>query len=108
MLNEFPYLQIHQQAQWENYTWFSIHEKTLDLINMGVIGGNYQNIMIFLNKFCETRIRLGYPDFNSDMWIGQYIFRNLLSDKKILIGQPFTSNFKKYEINREDVYFIHK
>jgi hypothetical protein len=108
MLNEFPYLQIHQQAQWENYTWFSIHEKTLDLINMGVIGGNYQNIRLFLNKFCETRIRLGYPDFNSDMWIGQYIFRNLLSDKKILIGQPFTSNFKKYEINREDVYFIHK
>jgi hypothetical protein len=108
MLNEFPYLQIHQQAQWENYVWFSIFQKTLELINMGVIGGNYENILLFLNKFCETRIKLGNTDFNSDMWTGQYVFRDLLSDKKMLIGEPFTSNFKKYETHREDVYFIHK
>jgi hypothetical protein len=82
--------------------------KTLELINMGVIGGNYENILLFLNKFCETRIKLGNTDFNSDMWTGQYVFRDLLSDKKMLIGEPFTSNFKKYETHREDVYFIHK
>lgn len=108
MLNEFPYLQVHEQANWESYTWFSICQNRLELINMGVIGGNYENILVFLDKFCETRIRLGSPDFNSDMWTGQYIFRHLLSDKNLLIGEPFTSNFKKYEIDRKDVYFIHK
>ncbi len=108
MLNEFPYLQLHQQAEWDDYVWFMICHNRLELINMGVIGGNYDNVLLFLNKFCETRIRLGIPDFNSDMWVGQYIFRKLLADKKILIGEPFTSIFKKYEIDRKDVYFIHK
>lgn len=108
MLNEFPYLQLHEQAEWEDYVWFMICHHRLELINMGVIGGNYENILLFLNKFCETRIRLGIPDFNSDMWIGQYVFRKLLADKSILIGEPFTSIFKKYEIDRKDVYFIHK
>jgi len=108
MLNEFPYLQIHKQARWDNYTWFHNHQQMLNLINMGVIGGGYDNIMLFLNNFCETRIKLGHPDFNSDMWTGQYVFRNLLSYKNMLIGEPFTSNFKKYEIDRGDVYFIHK
>ena len=75
---------------------------------MGVIGGNYKNMMEFLNKFCQTRIRLGNPDFNSDMWIGQYIFRYELSYKNIMIGEPFTSIFKNYENDRKDVYFIHK
>jgi hypothetical protein len=108
MLNEFPYLKIHEQAEWDDYVWFMICHHQLELINMGVIGGRYDNILLFLNKFCEIRIRLGLPDFNSDMWLGQYIFRKLLDDKSILIGEPFTSVFKQYEIDRKDVYFIHK
>jgi hypothetical protein len=83
-------------------------QSRLDLINMGVIGANYNNMLLFLNKFCETRIKLGNPEFNSDMWTGQYVFRDILSDKSLLIGYPFTSNFKKYENNRKDVFFIHK
>jgi hypothetical protein len=108
MLNEFPYLQLHEKAEWDDYVWFMICHHRLELINMGVIGGNYDNILLFLNKFCETRIRLGSPDFNSDMWLGQYIFRKLIADKSILIGEPFTSKFKQYGIDRKDVYFIHK
>jgi hypothetical protein len=64
--------------------------------------------MDFLNNFCNTRLRIGDTDFNADMWVGQYVFRHLLSDKNIMIGEPFTSNFKQYEIDRKDVYFIHK
>jgi hypothetical protein len=108
-LSQFPYIQVHQQANWENLGWFLICQNNADLINMGVVGGTYNNILEFLNKFCETRIRLGNPDFGSaDMWVGQYVFRHLLSDKNIMIGEPFTSNFKQYEIDRKDVYFIHK
>lgn len=107
-LNEFPYLNIHRQANWENFIYFAMYEKILDLINMGVIGGSYDNMMLFLDKFCETRIKLGTPSFNSDMWTGQYVFRHILSDKKTLIGEPFTSIFKEYQNDRKDVFFIHK
>jgi hypothetical protein len=108
LLNEFPYIHIHDQAKWDNLQWFLKNAKTLPLINMGVIGGNYNNIKEFLKHFCETRIQLGNTNFNSDMWIGQYVFRYKLSHKNLLVGEPFTSNFKQYENDRQDVYFIHK
>lgn len=107
-LSEFPFLQIHQQVKWNNFDWFLKYYKLLPLINMGVIGGNYNNIEQFLALFCQTRIKLGAPEFNSDMWIGQYVFRYHLSHKNLLIGDPFTSEFKKYELDRKDVYFVHK
>jgi hypothetical protein len=107
-LFQLPYSRVHIEAKWDDLVYLSLNEKRLDLINMGVIGGSYENIMLFLEKFCETRVRLGNPDFNSDMWVGQYVFRSLLKDKDILIGEPFTSEFKKYQNDRKDVYFIHK
>lgn len=109
-LCHFPYLDVHKQAKWDNYSFFAMeHLKgQIDLINMGVIGGKYEQTINFLDKFCLTRSKMGNINFSADMWIGQYVFRHLLADKKILIGEPFTSKFKKYEIDRKDVYFIHK
>jgi hypothetical protein len=109
-LCQFGYLNIHKEARWDNYSWFAMQhlQRKLDLINMGVIGGTYNNIMDFLDKFCLTRLKLGTPSFNADMWIGQYIIRHLMSKKQILIGHPFTSEFKQYQNSRKDVYFIHK
>lgn len=108
LLNQFPYISIHNQAKWDNLQWFAKNAKTLPLINMGVIGGSYNNMQEFLKHFCETRIQLSNPDFNADMWVGQYVFRHKLAHKNLLLGEPFTSNFKQYENDRQDVYFIHK
>lgn len=109
LLSQFPYLELHQKFNWDDYIWFCIMQNRLDLINMGVIGGDYKNIIEFLEIFCQQRIKMGHVEFGqADMWLGQYIFRHILREKKILIGEPFTSNFKKYEIDRKDVYFIHK
>jgi len=109
-LADFPYINLHKQVGWNNYQWFAMQhlQRKLDLINMGVIGGSYSNMLDFLDKFCSVRTEMGIPDFNADMWVGQYVFRHLLSDKKILLGPPFTSDFKKYQQDRKDVYFIHK
>jgi len=108
-LVEFPYLWIHRDLKWDNLQFFTENAKEWDLINMGVIGGSYTNIVEFLKTFCQAREDMKYEYFNADMWVGQYVFRHLLpSSKKLLIGEPFTSNFKKYETNRQDVYFIHK
>ena len=107
-LFQFPYLQFHQKVGWENYMSFFVNQYEWELINMGVIGGNYENTMLFLNTLCRERIKIGTPTFNSDIWTGNYTFRHLLADKKLLIGEPFTSRFKNYELERKDVYFIHK
>ena len=107
LLSEFPYLGVHQKFGWKNFAYFAMCQTRLPLINMGVIGGYYAEIMEFLHAFCETRLRMGEPEFNADMWVGQYVFRELLQ-KNLLIGEPFTSEFKGYQNDRKDVYFIHK
>ena len=107
-LHQFPYINLHQEAKWKDHEWFDKMQSVLPLINMGVLGGSYLNMMEFLNSFCQERIKMGNPDFNADMWIGQYIFRYMLRHKNLIVGQPFTSNFKQYETDRKDVYFIHK
>lgn len=109
-ITEFGYLNIHKMFRWENLPWFTLKtmQKNLDLLNMGVIGSDYHNMMDFLDKFCLIRTKMQNPNFNADMWVGQYVFRYYLKDKEQLIGHPFTSEFKKYQNDRKDVYFIHK
>lgn len=103
------YLNVHAHFRWSNYFWFDIQmKKGIDLINMGVIGGNYANVVEFLEKFCDERDRMQTPEFNADMWLGQYVLRGLMNNKKLLLGEPFTSVFKGYQKDRQDVYFIHK
>lgn len=107
-LNQFPYINIHEKYRWEDKIKFLINYNSWDLINMGVVGGKYEDMLLFYKKFCETRIKMGDPDFNSDMWVLQYLMRSTFSDKKILTGFPVCSEFKKYEKERKDVFFIHK
>ena len=107
-LHQFPYLNGHKQLGFDNYILFFINQFEWDLINNGVIGAKYDDMMLFLNTICRLRIQMGNPGFNADIWTANYIFRNLLSEKSLLIGEPVTSRFKQYEINRRDVFFIHK
>lgn len=106
-LHQFPYLDGHKKLGFENYILFFINQFEWYLINMGVIGAGYDDMILFLNTMCLLRMRMGNPAFNADIWTGNYIFRNVLGGKSLLIGEPVTSNFKRYE-DRTDVYFIHK
>lgn len=108
-LDTFPYFHIHKKYNWPYYVEMLLQKNNFDLINMGVVGGSYDNIIDFLDKYYDTRVGMRDELFEqADMWVGQYIFRCLLKDKSLLIGEPFTSDFKKYQNNRKDVYFIHK
>lgn len=107
-LNQFPYISLHEQVRWESLLWFLKYQKELPLLNMGVIGGSYTNMLKFLESFCRERIKIGNCDFNADMWLGQYVFRHELRHFNLMVGEPFTSVFKEYQNNRSDVYFIHK
>lgn len=107
-INEFPYLEIHQKYNWQDFIYCALNNNIWDLINMGVVGGRYEDMLAFYDKFCETRIKMGDPNFNSDMWILQYLLRVIFKNKKFLMGDPVCSEFKEYQNDREDVYFIHK
>jgi hypothetical protein len=102
------YVDMHEQFGWDDQFRFRLNHHTWDLINMGVIGGRYIDIMDFLGKFVDVRTKLGNPGFNADIWVGQYVFRSLLADKELLVGDPVTSEFKEYQTDRKDVFFIHK
>jgi hypothetical protein len=107
--SEFQYFNVHKKYNWNFLLDLLLKKNNLDLINMGVVGGSYENIIDFLDKYYEVRIGMEDESFaQADMWVGQYIFRGLLQDKALLVGEPFTSLFKKYQNSREDVYFIHK
>ncbi len=105
----FPYFDIHKKYNWSCYVEMLLKKNSLDLINMGVVGGSYQNIIDFLDKYLKIRLSMEDDKFDqADMWVGNYIFRSYFKNKSLLIGEPFTSEFKKYQNDREDVYFIHK
>lgn len=76
------------------------------LLNMGVIGFDYKNAMNFLNLFCDQRQKSGLFNLNVNMTLGNYVARKYFN--QVYSGEPFCSEFKKYQKNRKDVYFIHK
>ena len=98
------YFDMHKSFGWENEKKFK--DNNFKVLNMGAIGGNYNNVYKFLNLFCELRIEAGNPNLNINMALGNYIARNFFLD--IRHGFPYCSEFKKYQTDREDVYFIHK
>lgn len=107
-LNMFGYMDVHDHFQWEDKMMFMLNINEWWLINMGVIGGTGEKMLNFYSKFKDIRTSMGQPHFNSDMWICQYLLRSQLQPCKFMMGQPVCSEFKKYESDRKDVYFIHK
>ena len=98
------YFEFHKYFKWENFQKF--YDSGYNLLNMGVIGARYENAIRFLSLFCQERIRAELPHLNINMPLGNYIARKYFN--KVYAGEPFCSEFKKYQKDRKDVYFIHK
>jgi hypothetical protein len=107
-LKDFGYMKVHEHFNWEDRLMFLINMEDWWLINMGVIGGDFNKMLKFYEKFKNLRVAMGSPEFNADMWICQYLLRSQLQPCELLMGQPVCSEFKKYQTKRDDVYFIHK
>jgi len=107
-INQFPYLKVHRHFNWSDEFLFMANYNKWDLINMGVVGGKFQDMLEFYQKFVEIRQSAQDPDFNINMWICQYLIRCIFQNKNTLIGEPVCSEFKQYQNDRTDVYFIHK
>jgi len=87
--------------------FFEKHGKDLPLINMGVVGSITTNVEYFLHLFVHARSRSKTP-VNINMALGQFILRYAFQEYKIKVGAPVTSEYKKWQKDRKDVYFIHK
>ena len=79
--------------------------RNLKLLNMGVIGGRYDLIYLFLEKFEHFREACKNKSLNINMTAGNIIARVYFPI--VMSGYPFCSRYKAYE-NRNDVGFIHK
>lgn len=99
------YLSNHICFNWSHSDTFRNSE--FDLINAGVICGKRGNILKLLDLFCKTREKTGFKKMNINMMLINYCAR-ILFGENILIGDPITSKYKEFEIDRKDVYFRHK
>lgn len=107
-LFQFNYMWAHEKYNFDDRVQFLLNYNTWDLINMGVVGGRYDDMKNFYRRFCEVRQAMGDPEFNSDMWLCQYLLRSQFQNKNFIMGDPVCSEFKKFQNDRKDVYFIHK
>lgn len=90
---------------WQNLELLNHRDK--EILNMGVIGGDGQTIKKFLSLFKQYReSSVGSKSANVNMTLGNLIARVHFSN--IVTGPPFCSEYKKNQIDREDVYFVHK
>lgn len=81
--------------------------KNQTFLNAGILGGKSKIVLEFLNKIIYyISITLDKPYYTSDMLIFNYVLYKYFPNKKH--GFPVNSNFWKNEINRDDVWFIHK
>ena len=115
-ISDFPYLISHNDFGWKQDVDCLFEYDDWMLINMGVVGGSFDNMRLFYNTFCQVREELELrleadtdgTKNNVNMWICQYLLRWIFKDKKTLIGEPVTSKYKQHENDRKDVWFIHK
>lgn len=89
---------------------YSSFWKTLEnkkVINAGVVGGYREIVLSFLNKMKEQFEKINRPKENNNMAVFNYVMHKYFKND-LIVGSPVTSNFKRYENSRKDVWFIHK
>jgi hypothetical protein len=107
-LMQFPYLQWHISNSLADYERFHQNANAWSLINAGLLGARYDDMLMFLGQLNGLRRSLGNPSFNADMWCVNFSLRYYWQESDLLVGSPVTSRFKGYETERDDVFFVHK
>lgn len=77
------------------------------LLNCGIVGGSINIMEKYLEKMSSfTESTINKPEWITDMVNHNYVIRKHFD--KIIHGAPVNSIFKGFELNRKDVWFIHK
>ena len=89
---------------------FNYHKNPTNTVyNAGILGGNRKDVLNFLKNMISI-----FDKFNSEiktknlnMIVFNYVVYKIFN-QNVISGSPLHSEFKKYQNNRTDVYFIHK
>jgi hypothetical protein len=76
------------------------------LLNAGIIGGRYENVIGLLGKMIKEFDKID-SEVNANMAVLNKCVYDLTSEERILTGRPLHSLYKKYEKNG-DYYIKHK
>lgn len=87
------------------------------ILNCGLVGGSYNNFMKLATAMSEELIRINptpeccrraLTSFTVDMPVLNYVGYALLGADNILSDEPIHSQYRMEQVDREDVWFIHK
>jgi hypothetical protein len=77
------------------------------LLNCGIVGGSIEVMLDFTRKVYKyMELTIGKSPTDTDMTTHNYVTRKYFPDA--ISGPPLNSVFKRFEVNREDVWFVHK
>lgn len=112
--NEDGRFRITKNSKWAKRVFSRLYKNysfwNKPLLNCGIVGGSYETVLDFLNKFkleCDNN-KFDDNKFNiHDMTITNYLVYKYFNDR-YTTGLPLHSVFKKYDINNPQAYIIHK
>lgn len=88
---------------------FERYERYKDqrLLNCGLFGGYVADVMPYLNLVCERLLEYNYVHDSIDMIVFNEVMR-LEANDKLFYGEPFNTEFWKWDINNPNCYLQHK
>ncbi len=100
----------HLRARIDDYLNFEETFKNKALLNCGIIGGNMKIMKEFIDKLIAIHQTYNFnndSEYTGDMGAFNYLIRTQFN-KRFFHGFPINTEFKAYQINRNDCWFRHK
>lgn len=100
----------HLRNKIEDYAYYEEKFKNKKLLNCGIIGGNIKLMKGFIEMLAGVHEQYNSDNktaYTGDMGAFNYLIRTQYDDK-VLHGFPINTEFKAYQIERDDCWFRHK
>lgn len=100
----------HLRSKIEDYANYEEKFKNETLLNCGIIGGNFNVMSAFIEQLTMVHRQYNFDNktaYTGDMGAFNYLIRTRFNNK-LRHGFPINTEFKGYQIEREDCWFRHK
>jgi hypothetical protein len=100
----------HLRNRIDDYAEYEEKFKDCTLLNCGIIGGNISVMKEFIEKLVLIHKQYNFDNktaYTGDMGAFNYLIRTQFNNR-FLCGFPINTEFKAYQIERDDCWFRHK
>lgn len=100
----------HLRSKIEDYAEYEENFKDNTLLNCGIIGGNIKVMQEFIEKLSNIHQTYNFDNktaYTGDMGAFNYLIHTQFNER-YLHGFPINTEFKGYQIERDDCWFRHK